>query len=406
MAFIQTIAMLKDKKILLASSDINCAEIIILLLKSWGYAPSWIKEAKDMVETISKLQPDLIIVDSSLGGENTFKLIKEIKADYYNGHIPILMILEKKNVRRDILEIEQGLDDYLTKPPDPIDLEVRLEMALRRTEHHFFANALSKLPGSRMLEKIIKQKLQHKEIFSFLYCDINNFKSFNDKYGFERGDAVIMQTAHIITNAVKLCSGGKDFVFHIGGDDFVVLTQTSSEAAVTKYIIDEFDKLILFHYSSIDRARGFIRIKDRQGRIVNFPLMAISIAIVNNVHREISSLIEFVEIAFEIKRYLKQDKHSRSLVNRRKARQDYELKKEDELRQEAKNLTAKKRQVYKPLGQVLIERNLINSQQLESALVKHWNSNRRLGQVLVDMNIIDSKQLEQIFKKSPSALSN
>ncbi|MEW6008561.1 MAG: diguanylate cyclase [Candidatus Omnitrophota bacterium] len=392
---------LKDKKILLASSDTNCAEIIILLLKSWGYASSWIKESKEVIEAISKLQPDLIIVDSSLGGTDPFNLIKEIKADYHNGHIPILMILEKKNVRRDILEIEQGLDDYLTKPPDPIDLEVRLEMALRRTEHHFFANALSKLPGSRMLEKIIQQKLEHKEIFSFLYCDINNFKSFNDKYGFERGDAVIMQTAHIITNAVKLFGSTNDFVFHIGGDDFVILTSSVSEAAVTKYIIDEFDKLILFHYAPIDRDRGFIRIRDRQGKIVNFPLMAISIAIVNNVDRQINSLIEFVEIAFEIKRYLKQDKHSSSLVNRRKARYDYEIKKEDELKQEARVSSLKKRQIYRPLGQILLEKNLINNQQLESALIKHWSSNRRLGQVLVDMNLIDSKQLEQIFKKSP-----
>ncbi len=388
----------KGKKILIASNDTACAEIIIMLIKSWGYDVLWTKDGHSAFELVSRVIPDLIIVDCDLPGLDGFEFIKSVKSDYHNAQIPLLLMIRKKNIRRDILQIEQGLDDYLTKPPDPIDLEVRIEMALRRTEHQFSANPLSKLPGSRMLEKIVQDKLKAKEKLSFLYCDINNFKSFNDKYGYKLGDAVIMQTAYIITSAIKQFGQGRGFVFHIGGDDFVVLTQPEHEINIARFIIDEFDKLILFHYSSLDRSRGSIRIKDRLGKISNFSLMGLSIAIVNNSHRDINNLIEFVEIAFEIKSYLKKHKRSRSLVNRRKVALEKQIPNLDKDKPDLKVRVKDKAKKYKPLGQILLEKRLINPQQLESALLRHWNSNTRLGQVLVDMNFLSLPKLEHVFK--------
>lgn len=390
----------KGKKILLASNDINCSEIIILLLKSWGYDQVWVKESNEAIEAVARVIPDLIIIDYSLGSKDGFKIVKSLKSNYHTAHIPVLLMIEKKNMRRDILEIEQGLDDYLPKPPDPIDLEVRIEMALRRTEHQFYANPLSRLPGSRSLEKCVNQKLDKNETFSFLYCDINNFKSFNDKYGYQRGDAVIIQTAHIITNALKQYPNVGDFVFHIGGDDFVILTTPALEADIARHIIDEFDKLIQYHYSPLDRHRGHIRIKDRRGKICDFDLMGISIAIVNNLHRKINSLIEFVEIAFEIKSYLKKHKKSRSLVNRRKAHSVPEAAHVEEGdKHQLPSAAAESQNRYRPLGQVLLARNLITHEQLDNALARHWNSSMRLGQVLVDMKALESKQLESVLNE-------
>lgn len=390
----------KGKKILLASGDTSCSEIIIMLLKSWGYEPVWVKESNEAAQAVARITPDLIIIDHGLGSKDGFKVVKDLKSNYHTAHIPILMMIEKKNMRRDILEIEHGLDDYLPKPPDPIDLEVRIDMALRRTEHQFFANPLTRLPGSRSLEKCVNQKLDNGETFSFLYCDINNFKSFNDKYGYKCGDAVITQTAHIITSALKAYVSAKDPVFHIGGDDFVILTTPSFEADIAKLIIDEFDKLIPFHYSLLDRHRGHIRIKDRRGKICDFDLMGISIAIVNNLHRKINSLIEFIEIAFEIKSYLKKHKKSRSLVNRRKVHPKEVIEHiiDDKEKQEL-HISANKQNSYSPLGQVLLTRNLITPEELDNALARHWNSSMRLGQVLLDMKIVEQSQLEEIFKE-------
>jgi len=128
--------------------------------------------------------------------------------------------------------------------------------------------------------------------------------------------------------------------------------------------------------------------------------MGISIAIVNNLHRKIPNLIEFVEIAFEIKSYLKKHKKSRSLVNRRKVHPASELKhvEEDKVKQELV-IVANKQESHSPLGQVLLARNLITPEQLDNALVRHWNSSMRLGQVLLDMKIIEPSQLEDIFKE-------
>ena len=119
---------LKNKKILLASSDSSCAEVIVMLLKAFGYDVVWVQGANVIIETISRLQPDLIVIDCDLAGRDSFEVIKILKSDYHNAHIPLLLMIEKRNLRREILQIEQGLDDYLTKPPDPIDLEVRIEI--------------------------------------------------------------------------------------------------------------------------------------------------------------------------------------------------------------------------------------------------------------------------------------
>lgn len=399
---------LKNKKILLASHDSSCAEVIVLLLKSWGYEALWTTEGSKTLESISRFVPDLVIIDYNLPGGAGLAIIKELKSDYHHAHIPMLLMIEKRNVRRDILEIDQGLDDYLVKPPDPIDLEVRIEMALRRTEHHFFANSLTKLPGSRMLEGAVQQRLNEKQVFSFFYCDINNFKSFNDKYGYKRGDAVIIQTAYILMDVIKHHGQRGDFVFHIGGDDFVILASSASENAIARNIIEQFDKIIPFHYCEVDRRRGFIRMKDRQGKQIDFPLMSISIAIVNNVHRQMNSLIEFIEIAFELKGYLKQQAHSKSMSNRRKIHQPVSLKEDSEHTVPIqKTHPTLSRSRYRPLGQILLERSMVNQFQLDAALIKHWNSNMRLGEVLIDMNIIEKKKIEEILHelKAPPGLA-
>ena len=309
--------MSRDVKIVLAVPDLKLREILLYLLKAWEYNVMELPEEEDVIEYLKKENPNLIIIDATLHGKKGLEICKEIKGDFLTSYIPTIVLIDKKQLRRDLLSIEQGVDDYLIKPPDPIDLEIRIVLALRSAAHHFNANALTRLPGNKLIERELIQRLDSGNHFSFHYIDIDNFKSYNDKYGYIRGNHVIIDTARIISKNVKVCGNGKDFVGHIGGDDFVIITTPDKAEPIAKQTIRDFDAMVPGRYSNPDLENGFIVARDRGGRIANIPLMSLSIAIVNNTLGNVSNLLELMDVTTELKDYLKALPGSNFMVNRR-----------------------------------------------------------------------------------------
>ncbi len=387
--------MRQNKKILLAEAELQIAEILPKFLKPIGYEVICCADGNSALELARRERPDLIITDASLPQIDGFTLAQILKSDFLTSYIPIIILIEKRQVRKQILDIEQGMDDYLLKPPDPIDLEVRIEMALRRTEHQVLASSLTRLPGNRAIERILRSKISQGEPFSFLYFDLDNFKSFNDKYGYLIGDEVIMQTARIIISAVKRFGNSDDFVGHVGGDDFVVVTTPEKEAEISGNAIFEFDRLIPFQYSQSDRKLKYLVVKDRTGKTIHAPLMSISVAIVNNKNRQVTNVVELIEVAFEIKKYLKSISGSKSLVNRR-ANNHGAAKREQKLSQQHFTQAKEKLGLQKPpLGQLLLEAQIISELQLQEALKEHWQTGELLGQTLIKMQLIPPAQLSK-----------
>jgi GGDEF domain-containing protein len=135
--------------------------------------------------------------------------------------------------------------------------------------------------------------------------DIDNFKSYNDRYGYAKGNDFIRATAAIIINAVREFGEPDDFVGHIGGDDFVVLTTPQRYSKICETVIAQFDKTIADFYDPADSARGYILGENRQGTEVSFPLASISIAVVTNERRIFHNHIQFGEVAAEMKEHAK-----------------------------------------------------------------------------------------------------
>jgi hypothetical protein len=209
---------------------------------------------------------------------------------------------------------------------------------------------------------------------------------------------VIIQTSHIISRTIKSHGNPFDFVGHVGGDDFVFITTPDKEEIIALEIIKEFDRLILYHYTQEDRARGSIEIHDRQNKLSKMPLMSISVALINNVNMKINSLVELSEIAFEIKSHLKTIEGSKFLKNRRIQNRGKQIrtKQADALRKQIKNIERSK--FVKPLGQLLLEADLINKDILEDALVRHWRTGQNLGQTLVGMGLVKEDDILNMLK--------
>ncbi len=384
------------RKVLLAEHEAGIAEIIQYLLKAWDYDIVTIAKGSAVLDAVRREQPDIIIMDWGLPDMDGLKVSKILKEDFLTAHIPVIVLIDKKQIRKKMLEIEQGVDDYIANPPDPIDLEVRMELALRRTSHQLYANALTKLPGNKQIEKAIHSRMEEKKLFSVAYCDIDNFKSFNDKYGYMKGDSVIRHIAYIISTTVKRYGNPHDFVGHIGGDDFVVVTTPDKDRLIASESILAFNRAVHFHYSKEDRERTYIVSKDRRGNVVNMPLMSISIAIANNKYFPIKNMVELMETITEIKSYLKTLSGSNFLVNRRQIEKKVFI---DEFYKE-ENAGSKKEEKFKhkPLGQILLESQIITSEQLEVALNKHWATGQKIGQSIIGLSMASSGDIARALE--------
>jgi diguanylate cyclase (GGDEF)-like protein len=163
------------------------------------------------------------------------------------------------------------------------------------------ANPLTSLPGNIMLMKEIELRIREKSKFSVLYIDLSNFKMFNDKYGFERGDEVITQTAQTIADVVSEYGRGVDFIGHIGGDDFMVITVPEREEKISSEIAARFDAVIPMYYSREDVKAGFISIVNKEGEEERAPIMTVAIAIVNNSERDITHHGQVTQLTANVK---------------------------------------------------------------------------------------------------------
>jgi GGDEF domain-containing protein/CHASE3 domain sensor protein len=190
---------------------------------------------------------------------------------------------------------------------------------LRKLEEMYLdASPLTRLPGGIAIETVLKKRIDSKLPIAFCVLDLDNFKAFNDRYGYASGSEVIKETAKIIDNVVKSKGSPDDFIGHVGGDDFVVITTPEFMRELSSEIISQFDRRIPDFYDSEERERGYILGKTRQGIEMEFPIMSISIAIVTNEHRKLINHLEASEIAAELKDYAKSIPKSVFVVDKRR----------------------------------------------------------------------------------------
>lgn len=197
------------------------------------------------------------------------------------------------------------------------------EMAIRLKhleEMHLDANPLTRLPGAAAVEGVLKKKIEEESSLAFCLADLRNFKAFNDHYGYARGNEVILVTAEVLKQAVREHGAEGDFLGHIGGDDFVLITTPDRYEKTCNAILSAFDRKIVAFYDPEDRKRGSIRGKTRKGEEVSFPIMTISIAVVTNRNRELKNHIQVGEIAAEMKNFAKSFSRSIFVVDKRRDR--------------------------------------------------------------------------------------
>jgi GGDEF domain-containing protein len=221
-------------------------------------------------------------------------------------------------------EISEGKFDQLPKVRNQDELGdlsqafQRMAQRLKSLEEmHLDASPLTYLPGSITIENVLNKRLKKETPTAFCQLDLSNFKAFNDRYGYARGNEVLRVTANIVTEVVKAEGNEGDLVGHIGGDDFVVITSHERYERICRAIIASFDKKVSDFYDQEDRQRGYIHGETRQGQRVSFPIMTMAISVVTNRYCPLQNHVQVGEIAAEVKNYAKSISHSTFVVDRR-----------------------------------------------------------------------------------------
>jgi diguanylate cyclase (GGDEF)-like protein len=197
-------------------------------------------------------------------------------------------------------------------------LIARLIRAVLSAQARTPVSALTGLPASPVLRNSVEQRITGGEQFVFLYLDIDNFKAFNDVYGFARGDLAIRLLGHEVVQAIKSLGTPGDLCVHIGGDDFAIITTGDRAAAIAEGVIKGFDEKASELYSAEAREAGYIETQSRRGEPERYPLMTVSIGGVDTGRRRVGSYLELAEIAAEVKGYAKALEGSQFVMDRRR----------------------------------------------------------------------------------------
>jgi diguanylate cyclase (GGDEF)-like protein len=221
--------------------------------------------------------------------------------DYYTplDKVSKIVISREEDKLYDYIIIEKDNKYYGVVPVISL-LEKTMEFELNVAK---YSNPLTGLPGNVVIEDTICKLIQDKKEFSLLYFDLNDFKAFNDTYGFENGDRILSFTASVIQK--HTCLYKDSFLGHIGGDDFVAIIQGNNPYNLCQSIINEFDSNVLNFYSEDHRDKGYIQSLNRNNNEENYPIMSISIAVVISKYKSYTSIYELTEEAAKIKKKCK-----------------------------------------------------------------------------------------------------
>jgi diguanylate cyclase (GGDEF)-like protein len=303
--------------ILVADDDDDILRFVEVNLRLEGFDVVTVSDGRDALKTAYDIAPDLVLLDVMMPEIDGFEVCQRLRNDSRTRHISVIILTAKSLSADKVVGLTAGADDYLVKPFDPIELVARVKSALRRSREMRDLNPLTQLPGNVQVQEEVARSVSRGAPFALMYVDLDNFKAFNDHYGFLRGDEAIKALAMCARDATEQIAPGAHFLGHIGGDDFLVLVEPDVAEQVAKRIIDRWDEKVMELFDPEDADRGYIEVADRRSEVYRFPLTTVSIGIATNVVRAIESHWEASEIAAEMKSFAKTDDRSSYAIDRR-----------------------------------------------------------------------------------------
>jgi diguanylate cyclase (GGDEF)-like protein len=298
--------------ILIVDDDPDIRTFLEVTLRIAGFSSATAENGAAAVDLARELNPSLILLDIMMPQMDGIEAIRQLRADPRTSQIPVIMVTAKAQGPEKVQGLAEGADDYVTKPFDPDELVARVHATLRRATVLRTTSPLTGLPGNARIEQELLRRVEGPDDFALLYVDLDNFKSYNDHYGFMAGDDVLRELGALLAEVAVDVGPPGTFVGHVGGDDFVVITDAAAFEDVAQAVCDRFDRMATSFYGEDARRLGYIEVSDRQGHVTRFPFVTVSIGIAHTRHRGFAHPSEAVAVATEMKSFAKKASQERS----------------------------------------------------------------------------------------------
>jgi len=304
-------------RILVVDDEPHIRQILKFTLEKAGYQVYTATDGEEALGRATETKPHLVLLDVMMPRMDGYEVCRKMREDFGLSQIPVIMLTAKGDQRDKIAGLEGGANDYLVKPYSNEELLLRVRNVLEWNIKQREANPLTGLPGNTAIERELIMRIASSVPYAFLYIDIDNFKGFNDYYGYQKGDEIIGFLAGILRRTIDKLGTKDDFIGHIGGDDFVMVTAPVRAEIMAKYIMDEFDKGAMILLNEDDVKRGYLEVRDRQGQLKRIPVMSVTMALVMSTDNRIEHFAEVNDIATSLKEYGKRIRGSVVVKERR-----------------------------------------------------------------------------------------
>jgi diguanylate cyclase (GGDEF)-like protein len=304
--------------VLVVDDEPQVLQLLKRVLDRAGFETVAVGDGRTAHDAAVEWRPDIILLDLMLGPITGDQVLLELRKDFRTRLIPVVFLTVRSSIKDKVEHLMAGADDYVTKPFIGEELVARLRAVIMRATTTRELSPLTGMSGNSDILREISQRLATREEFAVLYPDIDNFKSYNDHYGFIRGDDVIKTLASIILEVLEEKYSPAHFAGHVGGDDFVVLTEPAIAEETAAEITRRFDEAVPSLYDPHDRTRGWIEFEDRTGNKHRTSLVSLSTGIVIAKPGAFGSAPALASRAAEVKGVAKRIPGSKWVVDRRR----------------------------------------------------------------------------------------
>lgn len=305
-------------RILVVDDEENLRNILVFQLRGEGHEARGLGRGDEVLPAALSWKPDLVLLDLMMPGMDGFSVSRALRANPATAGLPIIVITARGDAATKLQAFVAGAHDFLVKPYSWEELLLRIQAVLELARRHQGQRSFTGLPGSAAVEEEITRLMNGDEDFAFLSIDIDHFKRFNECFGYDRGDEVLAMLARLLGEVAGEADAGVRLVGHLGGDDFVALTGTSVARHVAERLTQQFDTESRAYFSPHDLERGYFEMVNRSGRREMVPLLALTIAVVDNVRGRDLHVRRLADLAAELRRYGKGRQGSVVVTERRR----------------------------------------------------------------------------------------
>ena len=269
-------------KILVVDDEPTIVELIEESLHIEGYDTVRAYSGEEALEQLARNPPDLVLLDLMLPGMDGYEVCRQMQKDVRLSQIPVIMLTARSAVADKVAGYQKGADDYITKPFDTEELLVRVRAQL----HHLYHDPVSEitgLAGSEVVEReILRRTSNPSEPWTIIYVDIDHFTVYNEVYSYLEGDEMIKLAARVLRDVIASVGNPGDFVGHMGGDNFVIVTTPDRTESIQQLAHARFNAAVPDFYSPTDRSQGYVVSINHEGNLAQTPLATLSFDVVDN----------------------------------------------------------------------------------------------------------------------------